>query len=149
VLIDTGPILGSLEAAVMTAAADGVVLVVSRGNQRSSLEAAVAELDALETNNLGAIYNRAHDGEMGPRGQSQSVSRMLRSRPANPGKSIRSRGTGVTPPAAAAAGAASGKGTAAGHKFGPIAGAVVARAAPSSSPPPGTNGNGNGRHKSV
>jgi hypothetical protein len=142
VLIDTGPILGSLEAAVMAAEADGVVLVVSRGNQRSSLEAAVAELDALETNVIGAIYNRAHDGEMGPRGTSQTVSRMLHSRPAHPGRSVRSRAAaGVTPPTTTAKGAA-------GHKIGPIAAAVVAGGSqPSaSSPPPGSNGSGNGRH---
>jgi Mrp family chromosome partitioning ATPase len=81
VLIDTGPILGSLEAAVMTAAADGVLLMVSRGDHRATLEAAIAELDSLHANVIGAIYNRARDGEGSVVNTSFHVSRPFGSRP--------------------------------------------------------------------
>src|SRR5213075_3153394 len=44
ILIDTGPIPGSLEASVVAAAADGVVLVVSRGEHRPMAERSIQHL---------------------------------------------------------------------------------------------------------
>ena len=38
ILVDTGPILGSIEASLVCAAADGVVLAVSRGQSRPLVE---------------------------------------------------------------------------------------------------------------
>jgi len=59
VLVDTGPILGSIEATVATAAADGTVLVVSRGGSADEIRRAAGELDATGANVLGVIFNRA------------------------------------------------------------------------------------------
>ena len=44
VLIDTGPIPGSLEASVVTALADGVILTVSKGEQKSMVRRSIAQL---------------------------------------------------------------------------------------------------------
>src|SRR5207247_713342 len=41
VLIDSGPLLGSIEATPVCAAADGVILCVSRGQQRPLVEKAI------------------------------------------------------------------------------------------------------------
>jgi Mrp family chromosome partitioning ATPase len=64
VLIDTGPILGSIEATVATAAADGTVLVVSRGGFAGEVRRAASELDASGANVLGVIFNRAKTGDI-------------------------------------------------------------------------------------
>jgi capsular exopolysaccharide synthesis family protein len=59
VIIDTGPILGSLEANLAAAAADGVLLVVGRGQQQSHVQSALSHLLTLHANILGLVFNRA------------------------------------------------------------------------------------------
>ncbi|MBC7835839.1 MAG: AAA family ATPase [Phycisphaerales bacterium] len=59
ILIDTGPILGSLEANFVSAAADGVVLVVGRGQHRVQVQRAYEQLANLGANVLGMVFNRA------------------------------------------------------------------------------------------
>jgi Mrp family chromosome partitioning ATPase/uncharacterized protein involved in exopolysaccharide biosynthesis len=59
VLIDTGPILGSLEAAVAAMAADEVVLVVARGEQRPSIDRSIQHLDSVGGRLAGVVLNRA------------------------------------------------------------------------------------------
>ncbi len=59
VLIDTGPILGSLEANFVSAGADGVIVVVGRGQQRSFVERALEQLAAVGAQVLGLVFNRA------------------------------------------------------------------------------------------
>jgi len=65
VLIDTGPILGSIEASPVAVAADGVVLCVSRGQQRQLVDRALAHLHAIGGKLAGVVFNRAqsHDFE--------------------------------------------------------------------------------------
>jgi len=65
VLIDTGPILGSIEASSVCAAADAVVLCVARGQQRGLSERAIAHLQAIGAKMAGVVFNRAdaHDFE--------------------------------------------------------------------------------------
>jgi Mrp family chromosome partitioning ATPase/uncharacterized protein involved in exopolysaccharide biosynthesis len=148
VLIDTGPILGSLEAAVMTAAADGVVLLVSRGDQRSTLEAAIAELESLHANVVGAIYNRAQEGEFTPGNASLHASRMFTSRPSQGpdmpfgrkgASGVRSRGAKDGQGNGRKAGSPEAPATAPQPaRIGPVAAAVAGTA-------PGANGS-NGRH---
>src|SRR5213075_933158 len=57
VLIDTGPIPGSLEASVAASAADGVVLVVSRGEHRPMAERSIAHLLDIGANVAGMVFN--------------------------------------------------------------------------------------------
>lgn len=59
ILIDTGPVLGSLEAALASTCAHSVLLVVSRGERRGLVDDAVARLEQIGVNVAGVIFNRA------------------------------------------------------------------------------------------
>ncbi len=59
IVIDTGPILGSLEASVVSTEADGVIMAVARGQQQPLVDKAVKHLRAIGANLLGIVFNRA------------------------------------------------------------------------------------------
>ena len=59
ILIDTGPILGSIEASLVCAAADAVVLTVARGQQRPLVEKAIGHLMSIGAKLAGVVFNRA------------------------------------------------------------------------------------------
>jgi polysaccharide biosynthesis transport protein len=59
VVIDTGPILGSIEASLACAAADGVILALGRGQQRHHADKAIEHLHNLGAHLLGIVFNRA------------------------------------------------------------------------------------------
>jgi capsular exopolysaccharide synthesis family protein len=59
ILIDTGPILGSIEASLVCAAADGVVLAVSRGQSRPLVDKALNHLNGIGARLAGVVFNRA------------------------------------------------------------------------------------------
>jgi polysaccharide biosynthesis transport protein len=59
ILLDAGPILGSLEAAVLAQEADGVVFTIARGQQRGMVDKALQRLDSLGARLEGVIFNRA------------------------------------------------------------------------------------------
>jgi Mrp family chromosome partitioning ATPase len=59
VIIDTGPVLGSIEAVFATAAADDVVVVLPRGELRSVAEAALHRLQQVGVRIAGVVFNRA------------------------------------------------------------------------------------------
>ena len=63
ILIDTGPILGSIEASLVCAAADAVVLTVARGQQRPLVERAIARLVGIGAKLSGVVFNRAQSGD--------------------------------------------------------------------------------------
>jgi receptor protein-tyrosine kinase len=75
VLIDCGPILGSVEAAIVSAEADGVILVVSRGGDRKAAENAVGMLAAAGASVEGVVFNRALPHDLMDSGYSSSSSR--------------------------------------------------------------------------
>ena len=62
-MIDTGPILGSIEASLVCAAADGVVLTVARGQQRPMVEKALGHLAAIGARLAGVVFNRAQSSD--------------------------------------------------------------------------------------
>jgi Mrp family chromosome partitioning ATPase len=64
VLIDTGPVPGSLEASAVAAAADAVVLVVSRGEQRPLAEKSIRHLHDIGASVAGLVFNRAEQRDM-------------------------------------------------------------------------------------
>jgi Mrp family chromosome partitioning ATPase/uncharacterized protein involved in exopolysaccharide biosynthesis len=64
VIVDTGPLLGSLESTPVTAAADGVVLSVRRGRSRTRLDECVTRLENVGANCLGVILNCAERGDV-------------------------------------------------------------------------------------
>jgi Mrp family chromosome partitioning ATPase len=59
IIIDTGPIPGSLEAAVVCSQADAVILTVSRGEHRNLYASAVAHLASMNCHVAGVVFNRA------------------------------------------------------------------------------------------
>jgi polysaccharide biosynthesis transport protein len=59
VLFDTGPILSSVEAAVLAQEVEGIIFAISRGQHRSIVRRAVRRLDALGGKIEGFIFNRA------------------------------------------------------------------------------------------
>jgi capsular exopolysaccharide synthesis family protein len=71
VLIDTGPILGSIEATPVAAAADAVILCVSRGQQRPLVEKALHHLQQIGARFAGVVFNRAQSRDF-----EQSISGM-------------------------------------------------------------------------
>jgi capsular exopolysaccharide synthesis family protein len=59
VLVDTGPVLGSVEASPACAACDAVVLVVSRGRQKTQVNRALDHLVSIGARLAGVVFNRA------------------------------------------------------------------------------------------
>lgn len=74
VLIDTGPILGSLDASIVAAEADEVMLVLSRGDDRFLVHKALDELESLGARVLGMVFNRADDEDVASSGMSLAAS---------------------------------------------------------------------------
>ena len=72
VILDTGPILGSLEASVAAMAADGVVLTVAKGEQRPLVRTAIDQLQAVGGRLAGIVLNRAQTHEILSSGLSSS-----------------------------------------------------------------------------
>lgn len=60
IIIDTGPILGSIEATPVVAASDAVVLTVSRTQNRDLVEKAITQLRSVGANIAGVVFNRAN-----------------------------------------------------------------------------------------
>jgi Mrp family chromosome partitioning ATPase len=63
VMVDAGPILGSIEASAVAGRVDGVILVVARDQQRSLVDRAVRQLRAVRARIEGMIFNRAEPGD--------------------------------------------------------------------------------------
>lgn len=63
ILIDTGPILGSIEASLVCAAVDGVILAVARGQQRPMVEKSLNHLVSIGASLSGVVFNRAQGAD--------------------------------------------------------------------------------------
>ena len=59
ILVDTGPLLASLEALPVASAADAVLLSVRRGRRRSRLDACIKDLEIVGAACLGVVLNCA------------------------------------------------------------------------------------------
>jgi polysaccharide biosynthesis transport protein len=59
ILVDTGPVLGSIEATPLVAAADATILTVARGQNRDLVEKAIAHLKSVGAKIAGVVFNRA------------------------------------------------------------------------------------------
>jgi len=59
IVIDSGPILGSVEATTVAPQADGVIFCVSRGQQPPLVEKALRHLDSIGAPVAGFVFNRA------------------------------------------------------------------------------------------
>jgi capsular exopolysaccharide synthesis family protein len=72
VLIDTGPVLGSIEAHLVCAQADGVLLVVGAGRARGQVKNAVDQLRRVNARLLGLVFNLAQAKDFRTSAASQS-----------------------------------------------------------------------------
>jgi Mrp family chromosome partitioning ATPase/uncharacterized protein involved in exopolysaccharide biosynthesis len=59
IIIDSGPILGSVEATTVAAQTDGVIFAVSRGQEPRLVEKALKHLESLGAPIAGFVFNRA------------------------------------------------------------------------------------------
>ena len=59
VIVDTGPILASIEASLICAAADRTILAVARNQQRNLVERSIGHLHAIGAALAGVVFNRA------------------------------------------------------------------------------------------
>jgi polysaccharide biosynthesis transport protein len=59
IMIDTGPILGSIEASLVATVADGIVLTVARGQHRQIVEKSLRHLMSIGAKIAGVVFNRA------------------------------------------------------------------------------------------
>jgi succinoglycan biosynthesis transport protein ExoP len=64
ILIDSGPILGSLEVSVIAPEVDGVVFVIGQGQDRARIHTAIHRLQHLGGKIVGFVFNRAHRGDL-------------------------------------------------------------------------------------
>jgi Mrp family chromosome partitioning ATPase len=71
ILIDTGPIPGSIEASIAAANADTVVLVVARGDTRPDVERSLSYLRQLPVRFAGLVFNRARKRDIERYGSSR------------------------------------------------------------------------------
>ena len=65
ILIDTGPILGSVEAATLAPAVDGVLFAIARDQQRTLVDRAVHRIQTLGAHIEGFVFNRAASSDFG------------------------------------------------------------------------------------
>jgi len=95
VLIDTGPVLGSLEANLAAPQSDGVVLAVARGQSQRMVHACLERLGRMHARCAGLVFNRAsaHDFENSVSAASV-VSQSMRSLPGESGGSDARDGRG-------------------------------------------------------
>lgn len=75
ILVDTGPLLGGVEASVVCAASAGVVIVAGRGRPRMVVEQCTEAVRSMGGDVFGMIFNGAssHDFARSPHSQSQSA----------------------------------------------------------------------------
>lgn len=73
ILIDTGPILGSIEAGLLAPAVDGVLMVVGRNQLRPLVKRAVDQIHAVGGQVIATIFNRASIQELKQSSSSMSV----------------------------------------------------------------------------
>lgn len=73
ILIDTGPILGSVEAAFVAPQADGVILVVGRGQLKPLVHKAIDQIKGVQGKIIATIFNRALVQELRQSSSSMSV----------------------------------------------------------------------------
>lgn len=73
VVADTGPILGSLEASTLCGEADGVVMVLGRGQSHANAQRAFDQLRAVGARVLGLVFNRAKAADFNRSMSSASV----------------------------------------------------------------------------
>lgn len=63
VLLDTGPVLGSLEASIAAAESDATVMIISRGDNRSIATKSLNQLRSVHAQIAGLVFNHALESD--------------------------------------------------------------------------------------
>ncbi len=92
IIIDTGPIMGSIEATPICASVDGVVLTVARGQSRPLVERAITHLSSIGARVAGVVFNRAQHKDFEQSIGAISVRSAARSTVNGTGHNVRSPG---------------------------------------------------------
>ncbi len=98
VVIDSGPILGSIEATPVVASADGVILTVSRNQQKGLVDKALAHLNAVGAKVTGVVFNRAQESDFEQSVNGMSIKSVAASKPSTNGtrhEALSSNGVGA------------------------------------------------------
>lgn len=74
VLVDTGPVPGSLEASMTASQVDALVLTVARGDKSPDVQRSLAHLRSLGTRVAGLVFNRAQKQDIARYGSSRASS---------------------------------------------------------------------------
>lgn len=64
ILLDSGPIMGSIEASMIAPEVDGVIFAISRGQSRQAADAAMQRLRRIGANVVGCVFNRAKSTDL-------------------------------------------------------------------------------------
>jgi len=64
VVVDTGPVPGSVETSIIAAEADNTIVVMARGDQRPRVEASFAFLRSIKASIAGFVFNRAEPQDL-------------------------------------------------------------------------------------
>jgi Mrp family chromosome partitioning ATPase len=86
VLIDTGPVLGSLEASIAAAESDSTVMIVSRGDNKSIATKSINQLRSVHADIAGLVFNHAMESDFAQGSYASLVSQERR-----PDLSVRKR----------------------------------------------------------
>lgn len=78
VIVDTGPVLGSLESSLICGLADGVLVTISRGQSEALVEQSLQRVRWLGADCVGLVFNRATQRDL-RRSHSHSASMSLQS----------------------------------------------------------------------
>jgi succinoglycan biosynthesis transport protein ExoP len=84
IVIDTGPILGSLEASAVATEVDGVIMAVARGQQQPLVEKAIRHLRSIGANIFGIVFNRAEQRDFQRSVSSASIRSVSSGKPHTP-----------------------------------------------------------------
>ncbi|MBS0197385.1 MAG: AAA family ATPase [Planctomycetes bacterium] len=79
IVVDSGPILGSLEANICAAVADAVILVVGRGMRVDRVKEAIGHLRNLGARVAGVVFNRANSADFNRSSVASVSARSVRS----------------------------------------------------------------------
>lgn len=74
ILIDAGPVPGPTDSSIMAASADGVLMIVSRGEHNADLRRALHHLELIQAPLLGLVFNRANIRDLAHSNHSSSSS---------------------------------------------------------------------------
>lgn len=83
VIVDSGPVLGSVEAALVAPQVDGVVFAIARGQQQPLVRRSFRQLEQLGATVIGSVFNRARSADFYQSAYSSSSHRSLPAEPAH------------------------------------------------------------------